>query len=221
MRGLLVLVLLAGCGGPPERSGKVNSGDPMPGTPAGTDPTPLPNPDPAPTVTCKYPAAPYGTDIGRTVAPTLSWQGYVNGSSTLSTFTMADLFDCDGAKKIDVIVVAQAAQWCGVCKSEASGLESKLSGSWSGLNMKYVELVIETASGTPATTTTAKQWRDAYGLDHAAVMADPDFSFAHSGSNSLPVHAIIDPRTMKIIDKPEGSLPYDSTVQQLAAKNHK
>jgi hypothetical protein len=120
-----------------------------------------------------------------------------------------------------VIVVSQAAQWCGVCKSEASKLETQLNGAWGSLNVKFVTLVIENSSGAPATTTTAKQWRDAYGLNSVSVMADPAFTFAHPGSNSLPVHAIIDPRTMKIIDKPEGSDPIDATVKQIAAQNQK
>jgi len=218
MRGLVVLLAMAGCGAPNARGvspggGGGGGGDEQPSAPdLGTAPD-------LAKIACTYPTGPYGVDIGSIPKPTLSWQGYAEGASVVSTIRLQDLYDCNGDQGVRVIVLAQSAQWCGVCKSEASTLEHDMVSQYGPEGVKFIELMIETTSGSPATTTTAKQWHDAYGLDHVAVVADPDFTFAHAGSNSLPVHAIIDPRTMKIVDKPEGSDAIDATIDQLAQKN--
>ncbi|MCA9618124.1 MAG: hypothetical protein KC731_03860 [Myxococcales bacterium] len=57
-----------------------------------------------PTV-CEYPQGPYGVAQGAIVPPNLSWQGYAPGASTPSTISIADLFDCDGSRGIDAIIV--------------------------------------------------------------------------------------------------------------------
>lgn len=54
---------------------------------------------------CEYPAGPYGVAQGATVPPSLSWQGYAPGSSTPSTISIQDLFDCDGSRGIDAIII--------------------------------------------------------------------------------------------------------------------
>ncbi len=54
---------------------------------------------------CEYPAGPYGVGQGQVVPPTISWQGYAPGASAPSTITMESLFDCDGSKNINAIVV--------------------------------------------------------------------------------------------------------------------
>jgi hypothetical protein len=58
----------------------------------------------SPTV-CDYPAGPYGVAQGSIVPPTLSWQGFVPGSNTPSTISIQDLFDCDGTRGIDAIII--------------------------------------------------------------------------------------------------------------------
>jgi hypothetical protein len=215
-RWLWVAVLVAGCGGSGRSTGGVGGGGDE-GTPDGGT---VGQPDLAkPRTDCKYPSGPYGTDVGEIVAPTLAWEGYAAGASTVSTTAIADLHDCDGSRNVSAILISQAAQWCGVCKREAGTLEDEIVSRWAPKKVKTLVLVIETSSGAPATTTTARQWRDAYGLHHAAVLSDPDFTFGHPGTNSLPVHAIIDPRTMKVVDKPEGSESVDSVVESLAQKN--
>jgi thiol-disulfide isomerase/thioredoxin len=170
---------------------------------------------------CVYPAGPFGTALGKVVSPNLTWDGYIDGSQTVGTLKMSDLHDCDGSKGLNAILVVQAAQWCGVCKSEASHLEANMTGGWMQSGIRAIELIIETSSGAPATTTTAKQWRDAYKLNHVAVLADPKFTFAHSGTNGLPVRTIIDPRTMQIVEKLEGGGPIDAELDALVTKNRK
>jgi hypothetical protein len=54
---------------------------------------------------CTYPSGPYGVAQGQVVPPTLSWQGYAPGSNTVTTITPEDLFDCDGSKGINAVMV--------------------------------------------------------------------------------------------------------------------
>lgn len=54
---------------------------------------------------CEYPMGPYGVAQGQVVPPTISWQGYAPGASAPSTITMESLFDCDGSKNVNAIIV--------------------------------------------------------------------------------------------------------------------
>jgi len=53
---------------------------------------------------CDYPAGPYSVAQGGTLPPTLSWQGIAPGSSTPTTVSVQDFFDCDGSKGIDALI---------------------------------------------------------------------------------------------------------------------
>lgn len=54
---------------------------------------------------CEYPTGPYSVAQGGVVPPTISWQGFVPNSTTVSTISMQDLFDCDGTRGIDAIII--------------------------------------------------------------------------------------------------------------------
>lgn len=54
---------------------------------------------------CEYPQGPYGVGQGQIVPPTITWQGFVPGSSTPSTISMQDFFDCDGSGGVDAIII--------------------------------------------------------------------------------------------------------------------
>lgn len=62
------------------------------GTGGSTAPTP-----------CEYPTGPYGVDVGDTLPPTLSWQGFTPGADSPSTVTITDFFDCDGTRGINAV----------------------------------------------------------------------------------------------------------------------
>lgn len=173
---------------------------------------------------CVYPAAPYGKTQGSIVAPEWTWQGYVKGTNTVTTLKMTDLYDCDGTKGINAVLMDEAALWCGPCNQEAMDLPAQMNAAWTAQGVVAVNLVIQDDSPQrkPATTANALAWRDAYGLGPVAnVMADPNWTFAHSGSNGLPTNILIDPRTMTIVSYVEGYGGIDPAVSQLALKNKK
>lgn len=169
---------------------------------------------------CMYPSGPYGKTQGATIAPTLQWQGYLPGSSSIQTLKATDLFDCDGRYGINAIVFDESALWCGACQQEAQQLPGWMQSPWGPEGVKFVTLIIEDASSNPATTAAALTWRNQFNLGQTvAVVADPAFTFAHSGNNGLPTNILVDPRTMKITKIVEGYGGMDPSVSALAQKN--
>lgn len=230
---LACVAVLAGC---------ANGGsfmDDTPGTDAGSKPdtgtmmmmddsgdpdTGVEDTGPAP---CVYPSGPYGQTgvaswLNMTVPQSFSWQGYVQGSSSVGTLAITDLADCDGRNGVNAILVLMSALWCGPCQQEAMMLPGWMQ-TWGPLGVKVIELVIEDAAHNKATTAAALTWRNQFNLGSIAnVVADPNFSFAHGGTNGLPTNVLIDPRTMKVTKVVEGYTgQQDPAVAALAMKNKK
>jgi thiol-disulfide isomerase/thioredoxin len=171
---------------------------------------------------CVYPSGPYGTSIdgswvGMTVPPTFTWQGYLKGSSLVQTLSAQDLYDCDGRFNINAIVFDLCAVWCGGCQAEAQQLPTWMQ-TWGPIGVVFVTLMVQDVSQNKATTAAALAWRDQFNLGNVSdVVADPNFSFAHSGTNAFPMNLLVDPRTMKVIAENTGQL--DPAVTDLANKN--
>jgi hypothetical protein len=172
---------------------------------------------------CVYPAGPYGTAVGKVIDPSLTWQGYVPGATTVSTIKITDFYDCDGSKGINALVLDDGAQWCVACQSIAPYIPKWMSPqgeNWTKLGVGYLNLITQNNDYEPATITIAQQWRTMFGLTPINVVADPNFTFPASG---LPHTLLADPRSMKIVrDMDNDSLNSDYSdpqVTDLAKKN--
>jgi hypothetical protein len=170
---------------------------------------------------CPYPSGPYGTMMGQVVSPSLTWQGYAEGSSNLTTIKATDYFDCDGSKGINALVFDESATWCGACQTEAMDIPAQMAGQWGTDGVHIVTLMIEDANSQPATTQTALDWRNQFSLSSIAVVADPNFIFSMQGTNGLPTNILVDPRTMTIVALTQGYGGPDPAIDQLAQKNKK
>jgi hypothetical protein len=73
----------------------------------------------------------------------------------------------------------------------------------------------------PATLRTALNWRNEFKLDSITVAADPDQSLVDTTSDTLglPYNLLIDPRTMKVVDRLEGYSSDHSALESLAETN--
>lgn len=174
---------------------------------------------------CVYPSGPYGITAGKVLDPSLTWQGYLPNATTSSTIKIGDLYDCDGSKGINAILIDTAGQWCIACQGVAQQIPTWLSATgdnYTGLGVKILNLIIENNAYEPATITTAEQWRTQWSLSAIYVTADPNISFP---TNALPNEILVDPRTMKVSrllsadedqTNDDGSDPY---VAALAKKN--
>jgi hypothetical protein len=167
---------------------------------------------------CTYPSGPYGITQGAIVDPSLSWQGYLPGGTTVATLQATDLYDCDKSKGINAIVFDESAVWCGSCQQEAQDLEPQMASTWKAEGVAFVTLMGQDEASNPATTQTAGNWRSAYGLTDVAVVADPNLTFLQS-TGGLPTNVLVDPRTMKIVSSTEGYGGPDPAVDQLAQQN--
>ena len=200
--------------GPPtpeqEAGAPVPDAEPPP-TPDAAPPS-EPNEEPPPS-TCSYPVGPYGKTEGKVVSPNLSWEGFRPGSTTPTTVTPEDFFDCDGSRGITAVYAIIGTQWCSGCNAEAQDLADKAA-QWANLGVVVVSFLAETSSGTPASVNTASSWMSQYGLQDTYVCADPDYAL-FSG-DFVPFQLLIDPRTMTVVDAGEFS---ESRITTLASSN--
>lgn len=222
---LLVVLLAAGCSNTSksqdDATGDSGAGAVDADVDAGDDAAS--GDDGAPTG-CAYPPGPYGVAVGKVLNPDLQWQGFAPNASAPSTVKITDLYDCDGSKGINAIVVDSAGQWCVACQAIVQQVPIWLSSSgdkWTKLGVQILNLVIQNNDYEPATITTAQQWRDQYKLTSIYVVADPNDTFP---TNELPYELLVDPRTMKVVhnlttDTNQAADGSDPNVTQLATKN--
>jgi hypothetical protein len=173
-----------------------------------------------------YPAGPYGVKVNDTLDPTLNWQGFAPGATTPSTVRITDLYDPDGSKKINAIIIDSAGQWCVACQGIAMEIPTWLSSkgdNYTGLGVQILNLVIQNNDYEPATITTAQQWRTLFSLTSIYVTADPSDTFP---TDELPYELLVDPRTMKVVhnlsdDTDQNNDGSDPAVVTLAKTNQK
>ncbi|MCC6664037.1 MAG: hypothetical protein IT375_09840 [Polyangiaceae bacterium] len=170
---------------------------------------------------CPYPSGPYGTSVGKVLDPNLSWQGFVDGSTSPSTISVKDYFDCDGKRGIHAVFFSEAAVWCGACQTEASELNAQMAGGWEKKGIEVLMLIIQDKTGAPAQLKHAESWKNTFKAQKWSCAADPSFTFKGPGSNGLPLGVVVDPRTMKVVARDEGYDPNATALVQLAAKNAK
>jgi hypothetical protein len=166
---------------------------------------------------CSYPTAGYGTNPGNVVASSTQWNGYAPGAGTTSNISIESFLDCDGTQGINALLIVYGAGWCSACQEEAALLPGLMQ-TWGPAGIVVVELLVETSSGSPATSQTAKAWRDAFQLTSSYVAADPDFQLESAAADTFPYKVLVDPRTMKIVATDMGGTS-DDAVMQLAQKN--
>lgn len=174
---------------------------------------------------CTYPKGPYGVSTGQVLSPNASWQGYAANDTNVTTLHVTDLYDCDGKKGIDAIIIDVSAGWCAACEAQAHD-DATLMSQYDALGIKSITLLIMDAAENPATTATALDWRTTYGLGDVGIYADPNFVLQPNEQTiGLPITMVVDPRTMKVVAETEGygsayPLKPNATAVALAQKNH-
>jgi hypothetical protein len=169
---------------------------------------------------CVYPTSGYGATVG-SIAPLKSWQGFLEGSDVEGELSIENLYDCHGTRGINGILLIGSSMTCGVCMQEAGQLEAHTGpgGDFETNGIKVATLMMAGNTGGPASTSDANAWKTQYGLETSAVVADPGFTFAVGQSVGTPLHVVIDPRTMQIVDRVEGWTGEYSKLLQLAQQN--
>lgn len=166
---------------------------------------------------CQYPASGgFSAENGQVVPGSLSFAGYEAGSSAPGTVTMNDLYDCDGSKGINAVVILEGAVWCGDCQQEGSETPNMVS-QLSQYGVAIVSAIAENADQTPATIDTATSWKQSFGLTNT-VIADPGWTFQNPNLEYLPFYVVVNPRTMQVTQAGSGTFDQSSVIQ-LAMSN--
>lgn len=156
--------------------------------------------------------------VGDVVSGDMSWEGYPKGSSELGTVALSSYHDPDGSQGVNALLLVQIRVSCPACQWAAEETPAMLQG-WEGLGIDVIHLVYKESSSSTATTDTALQWKTEYEATWA-VAVDPNFTFAHEGTNYIPIHVLVDPRTLEIVGRQEGnSEEFLIEVEQLAQQN--
>lgn len=212
MRTLFVFAALTvlGCSSSDKSStGSAGLGEPAPAAKAVT--------------ACAYPDGPYGFAEGKTIPPTLTWDGLGAGGTAI-TYKSTDFFDCDGTKGINAVVFDSSGQWCGACQQEATQLESYIKTNWGPNGVTIITLMIEDNNHKPTTDiAVAQEWMKDFHLSNVPVVLDPKFEFAiyTGGSIGLPYNVLVNPRNMQVVKTAyePGAGGHDPQIDALVAAN--
>jgi hypothetical protein len=169
---------------------------------------------------CHYPAPPFGNRKTNTIDGSFDFQCYAPRNDTVTTLTLADLFDCDGSKGVNAISVDVSTEWCEACQTEAKLLNQVYLDRWKPLKAVSITLLTEDKDSHAPTPALAMRWRDTYKLNDVYVCIDPKGVFLGDG-DGYPHNAVVDPRNMTVLDTRDGfgDTFDDTTVDDLAKKN--
>lgn len=215
-----LLGVLACSSGPsaPDPNSQHNNQNPPPQPPKEPDPVPLYQQQ-------DYPQSTGTGYLAGQVAADYTWDAFLPGAPAGQTgkISLHDLFDPDGTRGINAVLIITSAEWCGACQAEAATLEGEIKSKYGSQGVLVFELMIEDTSQSRVVANVkaaADRWRSKFGLVDMAVGIDPSFHFAMSGTNGLPVNIVLDPRTMTTKYRSDGaSAAVDTQIASLVSKN--
>lgn len=173
-----------------------------------------------------YPAGPYGTGLGATLADYsfLGWHDPIAAGydqTQLEEVSLSEYYDPDGTKGIKLLWINASAVWCSVCRTEMKDIKS--SGVRAEFAPKGVQMLVtlfEDKNSGPATPLDLHNWgsASAHQIDFPLVL-DPGFKLgAFFTSDATPLNMLVDARTMKVVDATMGySLDYWQQVDDYLA----
>lgn len=170
---------------------------------------------------CTYPSGPYGVDVNSVLPPTLTWSGFAAGSQTAGDVSVAGYHDCDGVCDTNAILFASVYLDSGPSEQEAQAILAELTG-WTAQGIRVVFLVVFGGGFQAPTIADAEQWRRAFSIHGAAVLSDPNHSMYEGSSIEVPLTTIVDPRTMRVVERQAGwggSNEIFDVLESLAAQN--
>ena len=186
-----------------------------------------------PAQTVGYPSGPYGLNQGSTIQ-SFSFDGFIDAqtqSSTLETIAFGDFFnphagdpsyqpalaaDDDrlfppgspygpGTKKPTALLIDIASVWCGPCNEEAKSVLNGLYAKYQPCGGEFFfQLAEGAAPGAPVTQTLLHSWVTSYHVAYPATFDASRQLYPLYSADSFPDSAIVDTRTMKIVEVVSG-----------------
>lgn len=152
-----------------------------------------------------YPAGPYGTERGETLAD-MQFEGYLRvepGADEVSyaPLSIAALREADSDARYLLLNVA--AEWCTGCRTEAKTLASRAV-AWSEKGGALLSVLVQDAAGGAAGQANLDGWASQYDTNYSFV-ADPQALIAQRfGVDVLPLNVIVRLDTMEILQESIG-----------------
>ena len=154
----------------------------------------------ATTVACvpsPYPAGPYGTTVGATLADATFTGRSASGAP--GAVSLHDVLDTC-ASPAPVVLVRIGAEWCGTCRWSAENA-TLLASSGVGARVRFLDVLLRDRDNAPTDDAAAARWQSIQDAP-APVALDPDFTTAAlvPQGSPLPYVLVVDARTMAIRD---------------------
>jgi hypothetical protein len=183
--------------------------------------------EPAPCAAC---AAGSGMVSQGSIIPDFSFQGFINGQAQRKTTQIIALYDFynphagdasyqpadpadddrlfppgspygAGTKKPTALLLDVASVWCGPCNEEAKSVLNGLYARYKPCGGEFLfQLAEGAAPGAPVTEPLLQAWIAGYHLAYPAVWDPAKQLFPLYNADSFPDSAIVDTRTMEIVD---------------------
>lgn len=156
-----------------------------------------------------YPAGPYGTAKGATIANLsfVGWHDPIAAGYTRENFEtvqLSDFYNPEGsAEKPRVLVVNASAVWCSVCRAEYTHLaRDQVYVTYRPKGIEILGVLFEDNDGYPARPQDLELWGGENGfMVPFPLVLDPGFkSGIYFESDATPLNMIIDTSNMKILD---------------------
>jgi len=174
-----------------------------------------------------YPAGPYGTTRGATIA-NLAFSGWKHPNlagydpAKFETVRLSDFYDPDGVTGIKILAINASAVWCSVCRAEYESMHTDdVYGTLHPKGLEILGTLFEDNAFFPAQPKDLKTWGEY--SKHAVTFPlglDPGFKLgAYFNSDATPLNMLVDVRTMTIVQITMGiSATYWTQVQALLEK---
>ncbi len=158
-----------------------------------------------------YPAAPYGTAAGTTLA-NLSFAD-PNGTATV------DLQSLRAAGDKRLLLLITSAGWCSACIEEQPEL-NRLYNTYKDCGLEVMLSVFEDDQTSPATPALAAQWKSSYGNPFTVVADAPFVLKEYYDESYTPMVMFVDLETMEILSIATGQVDQSTEgfIQQRLAE---
>ena len=147
-----------------------------------------------------YPAGGCGTSQGQTIA-NYHFEGHNGGIGTPRvTVHVADLYDPDGTKGLRFLVLSATSLWCPYCVEESKALPS-MKATYGAQGAVFMTVLLEDLRGSPASQNDVDSFITTYDTTTIVVNDGGDELASVFDHKQVPLHLIIDLRTMRIVKR--------------------
>jgi hypothetical protein len=133
---------------------------------------------------CDYPAAPYGTSVGRKFEPFTLQQ--CNGTP----YDFVNEEFCAPDHQLTLISIA--AGWCNPCIIESMQLEEEINERYAGMGVRVIQIITQDPEFRAPTLEFCQQWVDRFGLTNVEVIDPEQITNIYFPDNALPSTIIVD-----------------------------